>query len=97
MEMRASINAVLATGTLILVPGAGASLAADEAAAGAGGAAARPPDFQPYIFWAYGIACSLILLFTLWTMVQTRAVEKRLLGLEGRLQAAGRDTGRGAS
>ena len=36
------------------------------------------PDFKPYIFWAYGLACLLIFLFILWTLSQLRRVEEKL-------------------
>jgi len=36
------------------------------------------PDFKPYIFWAYGLACLLIFLFILWTVSQLRRVEEKL-------------------
>jgi hypothetical protein len=36
------------------------------------------PDFKPYIFWAYGLACLLIFLFILWTLSQLRRVEEKV-------------------
>jgi hypothetical protein len=48
-------------------------------------------DFQPYIFWAYGIACLLLFLFTLWTLLQLRRVEEKVDYL-----ARGGETGTGS-
>lgn len=49
----------------------------------------RPrPDFQPYIFLAYGLACLLLLGFTLWTASQVRKLEQRLEYLTERFQKA---------
>ena len=42
-------------------------------------------NFQPYIFWAYGLACFLLLAFTVWTSTQMRSVGERLEHLERRL------------
>jgi len=36
------------------------------------------PDFKPYIFWAYGLACLLLFLFILWTLSQLRRVEGKV-------------------
>jgi hypothetical protein len=38
----------------------------------------RDPDFKPYIFWAYGLACLIIFLFILWTLSQLRRVEEKV-------------------
>jgi hypothetical protein len=38
----------------------------------------RVPEFKAYIFWAYGLACLLLFLFTLWTVVQLRRVEGKV-------------------
>jgi hypothetical protein len=35
-------------------------------------------NFQPYIFWAYSLACVLLFLFTLWTLVETKQLGKRI-------------------
>ena len=51
------------------------------------------PDFKPYIFWAYGLACLLIFLFILWTLSQLRRVEEKVEHL-ARTQAE-RSTGLG--
>ena len=61
-----------------------------SAAEGVPPAAAAPgrADFQPYIFWAYGLACLLILLFTLWTLAETRKVGEKLEYLKERLSLA---------
>jgi len=63
-------------------------LAAEEGAkvpagGGSGGMVMTPaeghvPDFKPYIFWAYGLACILIFLFILWTLSQLRRVEEKV-------------------
>jgi heme exporter protein D len=50
--------------------------------------AGRQPNFQPYIFWAYGLACVTILLFTLWTLWQNRQIQGRLDALEERFRQA---------
>lgn len=53
-------------------------------------AAAREPTFQPYIFWAYGTACALLLLFTLWTIVEVRHLTRKVDELQGRLERSRR-------
>ena len=60
------------------------------AAEGVPSAAGAPPSaaFQPYIFWAYGLACLLIFLFTLWTLAETRKVGEKLEYLKERLSLA---------
>ncbi len=35
-------------------------------------------SFQPFIFWAYGLACLLLLLFTAWTVTQVRGLDQRI-------------------
>jgi hypothetical protein len=45
-------------------------------------------DFQPHIFWAYGLACALLFLFMLWTLAQARRTRARLEYLEERLRKA---------
>ena len=37
-------------------------------------------NFQPFIFWAYGLACLLLLLFSAWTVTQVRGDRERYLG-----------------
>ncbi len=58
-------------------------------------------NFQPFIFWAYGLACLLLLLFTAWTVMQVRALDQRVEQLKSRFEdrqsrridaAAGRGT-----
>jgi hypothetical protein len=51
-------------------------------------APAREVDFQPHIFWAYGLACALLFLFTLWTLAQARRTRARLDYLEERFRRA---------
>ena len=46
------------------------------------------PDFQPYIFWAYGLACLLLFVFTLWTLTETRRLGKHLRYLKERFEHA---------
>jgi hypothetical protein len=46
------------------------------------------PDFQAYIFLAYGLACLLLLGFTLWTTSQVKKLEERLEYLTDRFQKA---------
>ena len=45
-------------------------------------------NFQPYIFWAYGLACGLLFLFTLWTIVQTKQLEEKIAYLKERFRRA---------
>jgi hypothetical protein len=55
----------------------------------AGTAAPRhEPTFQPYIFWAYGIACGLLCLFTIWTIREVGRLTKKVDYLAGRLDRA---------
>lgn len=42
-------------------------------------------NFQPYVFWAYGLVCALIFAFTLWTAKQSRGLDERIRNLEERL------------
>ncbi|MBI4604765.1 MAG: hypothetical protein HY721_22615 [Planctomycetes bacterium] len=46
------------------------------------------PDFQPYIFWAYGLACLLLFLFSLWAALEARRLQGRLEGLKERFRRA---------
>ena len=57
------------------------------------GVPARDADFQPYIFWAYGLACALLFLFMLWTLAQARRTRARIDYLEDRLRRAYPDVG----
>ncbi len=41
-------------------------------------------DFQSYIFWAYGLACLLLLFFTIWSVAQIRVLARRVDELESR-------------
>ena len=43
-------------------------------------------DFQPFIFWAYGLACLLLFLFSAWTVVQVRALDQRVRHLKTRFE-----------
>ena len=49
---------------------------------------ATNPQFQPYIFWAYGAACLLLFLFTLWTFAESKGLATRLAYLKGRFREA---------
>ncbi len=49
---------------------------------------ARDPNFQPYIFWAYGAACLLLFLFTLWTFAESRGLGARIEYLKSRFKEA---------
>ena len=58
---------------------------------GATGPVAAAPiraAFQPYIFWAYGLACALIFFFTLWTLGETKRLGARLEYLKDRFRKA---------
>ncbi|MEM7234798.1 MAG: hypothetical protein AAF517_21645 [Planctomycetota bacterium] len=44
------------------------------------------PSFQPYIFWAYGIACVLIAAFSVYSLRESKRVENRLRSLEERFE-----------
>ncbi len=44
------------------------------------------PDYQPYIFWAYGLACLLLFLFMVFTVVQIRSLSANVQRLEERLR-----------
>ncbi len=41
-------------------------------------------NFQPFIFWAYGLACLLLLLFSAWTVMQVRGLDQRIQHLKSR-------------
>jgi hypothetical protein len=49
------------------------------------------PNFQPYIFWAYGLVCALLFLFNLWTFVETKRLGERAEYLKERLASADRE------
>lgn len=50
----------------------------------------RHASYQPFIFWAYGLACVLIFAFTIATLRQLRRVEDHLRALDERLAETGR-------
>ena len=52
-------------------------------------------EFQPYIFWAYGLVCPFLLGFTLWTVGQLRRVGTQLDEVRRRVEDAvpGEDQG----
>ena len=61
--------------------------------------AGSAPDFQEYVFFAYGITCLLLFLFTLRTISQCRNLQKRVDYLEERFKEAnpgGQDDAGGA-
>jgi hypothetical protein len=39
---------------------------------------APPPDFRPHVFTAYGAVLLLLFLFTLWSNLELRSVERKL-------------------
>ena len=43
-------------------------------------------NFQPFIFWAYGLACLLLLLFSAWTVMQVRGLDQRIHHLKSRFE-----------
>lgn len=45
-----------------------------------------PPNFQPYIFWAYALVCIFLFIFTLWSVVQTRRIGNQVEWLKRRLE-----------
>ena len=46
------------------------------------------PDFQRYVFVAYGAVCLLLFLFSLWAINQSRRLEERVDHLEERFAAS---------
>lgn len=75
-------SAFLFPAARVLGQGVGAQGAGE---AKANGVVVPAANFQPYVFWAYGLACGLIFLFTLWTHQQSRQVQERVRNLEARL------------
>ena len=57
-------------------------------AAGAPAPSQHEPNFQAYIFYAYGFVCALLFLFTLWTLIETWKVSKRIDYLTERFERA---------
>ncbi len=49
-------------------------------------------DFQPYIFLAYGLVCVFLLLFTLWTHLETRQLGGKIEYLKDRFRRAHPET-----
>ena len=45
-------------------------------------------NFQPYIFLAYGLACLLLLIFSIWTFLETKKLERKLEYLKERFLRA---------
>ena len=45
-----------------------------------------PSNFQPFIFWAYGLVCLLLLLFSVWTVTQVRGLDQRVHHLTRRFE-----------
>ncbi len=43
-------------------------------------------NFQPFIFWAYGLVCLLLLLFSAWTVTQVRGLNQRIHHLKSRFE-----------
>ena len=48
----------------------------------------QPADYQPYIFWAYACVCLLLFIFTLWSVIQLRAVGRKVDDLTKRYDEA---------
>jgi len=53
-----------------------------------GSEGSSPPDFQAYVFWAYGLTCVLIFGFTTWTILQARQLDRRVHYLRERFERA---------
>ena len=51
-------------------------------------AANTTPDFQRYVFVAYGAVCLLLFLFSLWAINQSKRLEERVDDLEERFAAS---------
>jgi hypothetical protein len=74
---------MLASGTVgAWVSGLGAAVA---------GESVGQPAFQPYIFWAYGLSCGILLAISLWTVVGLWGLSRRIDDLSERLEAAERN------
>ena len=76
--------------TAMALPGiAGAAESSEPApAAEAYSADAPPPDFQPYIFWAFGLSCAILLGFSLWSLAESRALHRKIDYLTERFRRA---------
>ena len=48
------------------------------------GEISRGPDYQTYVFLAYGLTCFLLFLFFIWTLIQGEKLGKRIDYLEER-------------
>lgn len=82
---------VLVSATFLLLQALGQAVEAPKnppAAVPAAPAAGVRSDFQPYIFWAYGCACLLLLLFNLWTVIEAAKVGKKVDYLHERFRAS---------
>ena len=65
------------------------ALGADPGLAASPAAGAAPRGaFQPYVFWAYGLACFLLLIFSVWTAGEVRSVRAQVRALEERFERA---------
>ena len=53
-----------------------------------GAGTGNAPDFQKYVFFAYGLPCLLLFLFTFRTIGQCRNLQKRVDYLEERFKKA---------
>ena len=49
---------------------------------------AQGPDYQPYIFWAYAVVCVLLLIFTLWSVLQLSDLGRKVDDLTKRFDEA---------
>jgi hypothetical protein len=81
-------NAIFVSIATVLAQGNGT--AEQPPAAQVEGAQGANPtsNFQPYVFWAYGVVCGLIFLFTLWTVWEARRLERKIEYLDERFRRA---------
>ena len=49
---------------------------------------AADPEYQPYIFWAYSLACVLLFAFTAYSIQQTKTLAARIEYLRERVDKA---------
>ena len=59
----------------------------------------KAPNFQPYVFYAYGATCVLLFIFSLRCILQNRKLEDRIGHLEQRFldSGEGENTGKAES
>lgn len=87
-------NAVMLQGSAVLAQAApepeGASAATAMTTMQA--ATGHEPNFQPYVFLAYGLACLLLLMFSVWTFLETKQLQRKTEYLKERFLRAHPDT-----